>query len=283
MTGRALAILIWVITLASVGLFFSGWWFPPAISEYAAGIDRQFMLTIIIVGVAFVAAQVGLGYAIWRFRARPDDSSRATYSHGSNRLEILWTVITAFIFIGIGLLGQRVWAQMHFNEAPQGAMQVEVVAQQFAWNFHYPGADARFGRTDPRLVNDANANPIGLDTNDPSAQDDAQVSTLIVPVNQTVELIMRSKDVTHDLWVPQLRIKQDIVPGLQIRMHFTPNQVGRYEIACAELCGAQHYRMKAFMLVVTVEEHRELMSLPQNEFTTRVGELLRRYPTALSN
>lgn len=276
--GRALAVAIWLVTLLTVVLFFSGWWFPQGISEYAPGIDRQFLLTMIIVGIAFVAAQVGLGYAIWRFRARPNDESRAVYTHGSNRLEILWTVVTAVVFVAVAVIGQTVWAQMHFQSAPAGATQVVAVAQQFAWNFHYPGADGRFGRTAPSLVNDAAANPIGLDQFDAAARDDAQVSTLVVPVNQPVEIILRSKDVIHSFWVPHLRVKQDLMPGMDIRIHFTATRTGRYELACAELCGAQHYRMKSFLIVVTPEEHRQLMGLRQDDFLTRISELIRQYP-----
>src|SRR5215210_2007418 len=275
--GRALAILIWILTLGSVALFFAGWWFPPSISEYGPSIDRQFLLTIIVVGLAFTAAQVGLGYTLWRYGDNKR-TERATYSHGNNRLEIVWTVITAVIFIGLAVLGQRVWAQLHFQGAPADAYKIEVVAQQFQWNFHYPGADGKMGKTRPELISDSSLNFIGLDDQDPNAKDDAVVSTLIVPVNQTVNLTMRSKDVTHDLWVPQLRIKQDVVPGMNIKFHFTANQVGQYEVACAELCGQLHYKMRANMLVLTEQEHGELMALPQAKFQARMTELLKKYP-----
>ena len=134
--GRALAVIIWILTLGSVSLFFvKKWWFPTSISEHAPAIDRQFLLTIIVVGLAFTAAQVGLGYMVWKYRDR-GQKDRALYSHGSNRLEVVWTIVTAVIFIGLGIMGQSVWASLHFNKAPAGSFQVEVVAQQFQWNFH---------------------------------------------------------------------------------------------------------------------------------------------------
>ena len=153
--GRVLAVIIWILTLGSVSLFFvKKWWFPEAISSHAAALDRQFLLTIIVVGVAFTAAQIGLGYVVWKFRDRgPND--RAVYTHGSNRLEVVWTIVTAVIFIGLAVMGQSVWASLHFNKAPAGAFQVEVVAQQFQWNFHYAGKDGIFGRTDPALIDDS--------------------------------------------------------------------------------------------------------------------------------
>ena len=118
--GRALAVIIWILTLLSVLLFVSKkWWFRPAISAHAPALDRQFMITIVIVGLAFSAAQVGLGWMIWKYRDS-GDGSRATYTHGSNKLEVLWTVITAVIFIGLAVMGQSVWASLHLEGPPLG-------------------------------------------------------------------------------------------------------------------------------------------------------------------
>ena len=284
--GRALAILIWLLTLASVALFFSGWWFPASISEYGPPIDQQFMITIIVVGIAFTAAQIGLGLMVWRYGAKSRDKEkgeRALYTHGNNRLEIIWTVITAVVFIALGVMGQRVWARFHFQEAPAGAYQVRVVAQQFQWNFHYAGADGKFGRTDPKLVKDEEQNYIGLDPKDPSSKDDASVSALAIPVNRPVELILRAKDVTHSFWVPQLRFKQDLVPGLENSVHFTANKIGKYELACAELCGQFHYRMKSYLLVLPEAEHAELAGLGIEDFRTRIAQLLLKYDPVVSN
>jgi cytochrome c oxidase subunit II len=276
--GRALAAFLWVMTGLSVWMFLSGrWWFPKAISEHGPAYDQQFLLTIIVVGVAFTAAQLALGYAVWRFRDT-GDGSRAVYSHGNNRLEIIWTAITAVIFISVAVLGQRVWAGLHFRPAPADAARVHVVAQQFQWNFHYPGADGRLGRTDPAKISDESLNFVGLDSADPAAADDAVVATLVTQVNRPVELTLNARDVTHSFWVPQLRFKQDAVPGLDIKVHFTPNQVGQYEIACAELCGQQHYKMKSFMLVLPDDEYRQLVVLPQTQFQTQVSQLLKKYP-----
>lgn len=277
--GRALAILIWVITLLSVALFVSRrWWFPPSISEHGPRYDQQFLITIIVVGIAFSAAQIGLGWAVWRYRATNDRTERAVYSHGNNRLEIVWTIITAVVFISIAVMGQRVWAQLHFQPAPPDSFRVSVVAQQFSWNFHYTGKDGILGHTDPSKIDDSALNFVGLDDSDPNAKDDVVVSGLIVPVNRTVELTLRSKDVTHSFWIPPLRFKQDLVPGMEIKVHFTPQKIGQYELACAELCGAQHYKMRSFMLVLPADEHAALMQLPQQEFQAKVTELLKKYP-----
>ncbi|HEX8351622.1 MAG TPA: cytochrome c oxidase subunit II [Pyrinomonadaceae bacterium] len=276
--GRAFAVFLWVMTGLSVWMFVNGrWWFPASISEHGPAYDRQFILTMVVVGVAFVAAQGALGYAVWRFRDT-GGGTRAVYSHGNNRMEILWTGITAAIFITVALLGQRVWWDLHMKDAPADSARVRVTAQQFQWNFHYAGPDGRFGRTDPRKISDESINYIGLDSADPAAADDAVTQTLVTQVNRPVELNLNARDVTHSFWVPQLRFKQDAVPGLDVKVHFTPQKVGQYEIACAELCGQQHYKMRSYMLVVPDEEYNSLVALPQAQFNRRVGELVKKYP-----
>jgi cytochrome c oxidase subunit 2 len=280
--GRVLAVIIWIITGLSVLLFVSKkWWFPAAISEHGPALDRQFFITILVVGIAFAAAQIGLGWMVWKYRDTGKAGDRGIYTHGSNRLEVLWTVITAVVFITLGIMGQSVWAQLRLHDAPAGAYTVEVVAQQFQWNFHYPGKDNVFGHTDPSLIDDSALNYIGLDPGDPNAKDDSVTASLVVPVNHPVELRLRSKDVIHSFWVPPLRFKQDLVPGMEIKVHFTPTKIGKYELACAELCGQQHYKMRAYMLILPDEEMSLLRGLPQQQFQTRMAELLEKYPTVI--
>jgi len=277
--GRALAVIIWILTALSVLLFTSGkWWFPAAITEHGPALDRQFLITLIVVGVSFTAAQVGLGWMVWKYRDTGKAGDRGVYTHGSNRLEVLWTVITAVIFISLGIMGQSVWASLRLHDAPAGTFSVEVVAQQFQWNFHYPGKDNVFGKTDPKLIDDGALNFIGLDESDPSAKDDSVVSSIAIPVGRPVELRLRSKDVIHNIWVPPLRFKQDLVPGMEIKVHFTPTKVGKYELACAELCGQLHFKMKSYMLVLPDEEMKTLQAMPQEQFQARMVELLAQYP-----
>ena len=276
--GRVLAVIIWILTLLSVLMFVSGkWWFPAAISNHAPALDRQFMITILVVGISFTAAQIGLGWMVWKYRDTGKGGDRAVYSHGSNRLEVIWTVITAFIFIALGVMGQSVWASLRLNDAPAGSYSVEVVAQQFQWNFHYSGKDNKPGRTDPSLIDDSALNFVGLDSSDAASADDAVVTTLAIPVNRPVELRLRSKDVIHNFWVPQLRFKQDLVPGMEIKVHFTANKVGKYELACAELCGQLHFKMKSYMLVLPEEEIQQLNGLAQEAFQAKMAEFLNKY------
>lgn len=276
--GRVLAVIIWILTLLSVIMFFNrNWWFPDAISEHAPALDRQFMITIIVVGLSFAAAQIGLGWMVWKYRDTGKAGDRGIYSHGSNRLEVLWTVITAVVFITLGVMGQSVWAALRLHDAPPGSYQVSVVAQQFQWNFHYPGPDGKFGRTDPKNIDDSALNFVGLDSTDAAAADDSVTAALAIPVNRPVELRLRSKDVIHNFWVPQLRFKQDLVPGMEIKVHFTANRVGKYELACAELCGQLHFKMRSYMLVLPEDELQQLQALPQEQFQAKMTELLAKY------
>ena len=274
--GRILAIAIWVITGASLWMFLSGrWWFPEAISEHGPRVDSQFLITIIVCGIAFAAAQIGLGWVVWKYRSSAD-KQRATYSHGNNRLEVVWTVVTAVVFISLAIMGQRVWASLHLHAAPPGSYQIEVTAQQFAWNVRYPGKDNVFGRIDPQYIDDT-TNPVGVVDTDPNGKDDTVVPTLVVPVNRPVELVLKSKDVTHSFWVPQLRFKQDLVPGMAIHVHFTVTKIGKYELACAELCGMNHFKMKSYMLVLPQSDFDALMQLPPAQFQDRKNQFLDSY------
>ncbi len=277
--GRALAVIIWIITALSVLMFVSKkWWFPTAISEHGPALDRQFLITIIVVGISFAAAQIGLGWMVWKYRDTGKAGDRGLYTHGSNRLEMIWTVVTAVVFISLGIMGQSVWASLRLHDAPAGSYTVEVVAQQFQWNFHYPGKDNVFGKTDPKLIDDGALNFVGLDESDPNAKDDSVITALAIPVNKPVELRLRSKDVIHSFWVPPLRFKQDLVPGMEIKVHFTATKVGQYELACAELCGQLHFKMRSFMLVLPDDEMDSLKGLAQAQFQARIKELLAKYP-----
>jgi len=222
------------------------------------------MLTLAITGTIFVVAQVALAYAVWRYRDR-GDGRKAGYSHGNNKLELTWTAAAAIIFIGLNLMGYHIWAFVHFMGPAPGSMRVEVWGEQFAWYFRYPGPDGKFGPVHVEKVDDATGNFLGLDRDrDPDSKDDIVTATLALPVNQPVEIILRSKDVTHSFFVRELRLKQDLVPGMEIPIHFTATKVGRYEIACAELCGLGHYKMRAFMDVMPPEDYQKwLQSMAQ--------------------
>jgi cytochrome c oxidase subunit II len=277
--GKILAIVLFILTAITIWLFVGQnmWWFPEDISipEHGKAIDDQFRNTLVVVGLAFTAAQIALGYAIWRFGRRGND--RAVYSHGSNKLEATWTIITAGVFIAIAILGQQVWARLHLSAAADDAVKINVVAQQFQWNFHYPGADNTFGRTSAEFIDDSALNYVGLDPNDQPGKDDMQLTTLVVPADRQVELTLRSKDVIHSFFIPVMRLKQDTVPGMAIKVHFTATKTGKYEIPCVELCGQLHYNMKSPLLVVSREDYEAMAAMTPAKFRERMTELMKQY------
>jgi len=251
-----LAITIWVITLVTVILFAGGfWWFPESASSHGFLLDEQFVYTLWVTGVVFILAQVILGYFVFKYKETPDRV--AHYSHGSNKFEILWTGATTLLFFLMVSSGFQVWYDMYIVQADPEALQIEVTGQQFAWNIRYAGPDGQFGNTEPQFIDDAGGNPVGLDQTDPASADDLVLPTMAVPVNCQVKLLLRSKDVTHNFSVRELRLKQDTVPGIVIPLVFTATKTGRFEIACSELCGLGHHRMRSFLDVLSIEDYNE--------------------------
>src|ERR1022692_3046306 len=150
--GLALMALIWLITLASTYFFVAKtWWLPAGAAEAAHFIDGQLALTFVLMGIVFLAAQLSLGYIVWRYREQAS-SPPVQYSHGNMRLEIVWTVLTTILFVGLNLMGSSVWASQRFDQAGPGAVQVEVTGMQFAWYFRYAGPDGKYGATSPKLM-----------------------------------------------------------------------------------------------------------------------------------
>ena len=147
-----------------------------------------------------------------------------------------------------------------YTGASPAALQVEAVGVQFAWYFRYPGLDRAFGRTLPTLIAPGEGNPLGLDPADPHAADDFVSSTLVLPANREVDLRLHAQDVIHGFAVPELRLKQNAVPGQSLHIHFTPTTPGTYAIVCTQLCGSGHYRMAANLRVLDAPEYDRWLS-----------------------
>jgi cytochrome c oxidase subunit 2 len=266
--GLVLLVVIWLITLISTYFFIAKtWWLPVGASAAAAGIDHHFTVSFILMGTVFVAAQLALGYLVWSYRDRGSASAKASYSHGNTKLEVVWTLLTTILFVGMNLASSSIWASERFRQAEADAVHVEVTGMQFQWYFRYPGPDGKFGLTKPELQ-DASAGgdaALGLDPKDPASKDDVVAGVMVVPVNREIEVILRAQDVIHSFFIPAMRFKQDAVPGLAIHMHFTPIQTGEFEIACAELCGLGHYKMHGILKVVSQEEFDKWLAAREAE------------------
>jgi cytochrome c oxidase subunit 2 len=253
----ATAAAVWIVALAFLLPFVLGPWQPPeAISDLARRLDEQMLFTFAVSGVIFLVSQFALGYACLRFGRRRDEPARSFAQN--DRWELLWTSAAAAIFLGLTLMSYSAWAEVHFDrarsESAEAPLTIEVVGQQFIWNFRYAGADGRFGPVDPALIDDSIGNPLGVDRDHADGRDDIVAPRLVVPVNRDIELSLAAKDVLHNFFVPELRIKIDTVPGLTGRLPFRADKLGSYEIACSELCGLGHYRMRAYLEIVAEAE-----------------------------
>jgi cytochrome c oxidase subunit 2 len=184
-------------------------------------------------------------------------------------VEIGIVVFEAVLLIGFAIPGYNIVKYDKVADSNNDELEVRIVAQQFAWNIHYPGADGKFGSTKLSLV-DEETNPLGLDRKNYGADDITTINQLHLPVNKQVKLYVSSKDVIHGFSLPEMRVKQDAVPGMQIPIYFTPTMTTQefldrvkgtaregmgYEIACAQLCGNSHYRMRGFMTIHTHDEY----------------------------
>jgi cytochrome c oxidase subunit II len=201
-------------------------WLPEAASSFAGRIDSLFMLILVITTVVFVLVQIALIVFIVRYRGRPD--RKAVYTHGNNRLEIAWTAATAVIVLTLAFLSRGLWLDLKDPARfPPAGFEVVVAAKQFEWNVTYPGPDGRLGTDDDFVVR----------------------NQLHVPVGVPVHVHLTAEDVIHSFFVPEFRVKQDAVPGMQIPTWFEATRTGEFTIGCAELCGLGHYRMRGTLFV----------------------------------
>ena len=199
-------------------------WLPPGVSTYSGQIDSLFYLIYYITTATFFAVQITL--LVFAYRYRYDPNRRATYTHGNTTLEIVWTVIPAILLAVLALMSRTTWAEIKWRQPPSD-FTVNVTAKQFNWEIGYPGPDGKLGTADDVVLD----------------------NDLHVPVDKTVRVVLRSKDVIHSFFVPNFRLKQDAVPGREIPVWFKATQAGRYELPCAELCGFGHSGMKGWVFV----------------------------------
>jgi cytochrome c oxidase subunit II len=244
---------------------------PELASIHGGQIDGLIAWTHVFMLVLFVGWGSFFVYTLFRFhRSRnPVANYAGVKSHTSSYLEAGVAVVEMVLLLGFAI---PLWAARVDRIPPESeSLVVQVTGEQFAWNVHYPGPDGKFGHTDIKLL-DLQSNPLGIDRSDPAAKDDVTtLNQFYLPVNKPVIVKLRSKDVIHSFGVPELRVKQDAIPGLTIPIWFVANvtteemrtRLGKpefqYEIACAQLCGLGHYRMRGFVTVQTAEDFQKWM------------------------
>src|SRR6185295_19037496 len=229
---------------------------PVQASTHAGEIDQMIVLVHWLMLILFVGWGAFFVYVLFRFRKSANPRASYTGAKGkiSKGLEVAIAVIEIIllVFYAIPAWAKRVKAFPTENEA----LVVRVVGEQFAWNVHYHGPDGKFGRTDPKLV--AADNPLGLDRTDPDAKDDVTtINQLNLPVDRPVLVHLSSKDVIHSFGLYEMRVKQDAIPGMTIPVWFIPNRVGEYEIACSQLCGLGHFRMRGFITIQNAADYQK--------------------------
>ena len=244
---------------------------PLLASAHGGQIDGMIGWVHVFMLILFVGWGGFFCYALVRFRRsrHPVANYTGVKSHTSNYAEVGVALVEAILLFGFAI---PLWAARVESIPPENeALVVEVTGEQFAWNFHYAGPDGVFGRTDIKLL-DLQSNPLGVDRTDPAAKDDVTaVNQLYLPVNRPIIVKLRSKDMIHSFGVPEFRVKQDAIPGLTIPIWFVPtvttaemrtrtgNPAFQYEIACAQLCGLGHYRMRGFVTVQSADEFQKWM------------------------
>ncbi len=223
-----------LVIVAAVLLYFllsALYQLPQAASGEADTIDNMFNVYFGLIAFMFSLIMVFMLYAAFAFRRKPDDTTDAAHIHGNMRLEIIWTIIPVILVIGLGTWGASTLKALTTAKADE--VEVSVTGLQWLWNFEYP------------------------------EHDNITSSELVLLVNQPVRLNMTSKDVIHSFWVPEFRVKQDLLPGRETTLRITPTDTGEYKLLCAEICGLNHTVMTANVRV-----------LEQNDFDAWVDELL---------
>jgi len=226
---------------------------PEAASAHAATLDSVLTRVHVHIGMVFILWLGILLVALWKGRAR--HTPGAAHTCGPRRWP--WAAMAAVVAGDIALLfGEALPAWHARMQPPSGSgpapLEIHIDAEQYVWHVHYAGPDGRFGRTDPARIDAGNA--MGLDTADPTAQDDVTLdNVLVLPLGRPVVVQLKSRDVIHAFTLPEMRVKQDVTPGLTSRAWFTPVRTGTWDIACSQLCGAGHYRMRGEYRVLTAE------------------------------
>jgi cytochrome c oxidase subunit 2 len=210
-----------------------GWWLPENVSTFGGDVDHLFKVILWIVTIAFIGTQAVLVFALFKWGQH---GGKATFVHTHHALELGWTIVPAIILVFIAFYQFNTWIRIKSQKAfPKEAPDAEVLAGQFEWRIRYPGADGQIGTGD----------------------DIISLNNLHVPVNKPFLIRLRSRDVLHSFFLPNLRVKQDAVPGMEIPVWFEPTKEGVYDLLCAELCGWGHYKMRGLLTVESAAAYEQ--------------------------
>lgn len=237
-------------------------WLPPNGALHGMDLDHLLRWNLDTVFWLFVASQIlivlaMLIAALRRRTAQPAQPRSVAAFLFTSLLPLL--AITA-LYIAMLVTSHHLWAARREQASTRNAVKVEVTGVQFAWYFRYPGDDGTYGRLVPNLVSAPSGNPLGLDPNDPHSRDDVVSPVLVLAAGRPVDLRLRSLDVIHGFFIPGMRLKQDLIPGMIGHLQFTPEVPGVYPILCSQVCGLGHARMQAQLRVVTEAEFQQWLT-----------------------
>ncbi len=227
---------------------------PVNASSHGHEIDMMMFIIHLFMLVLFVGWGIFFIITLFRFNkwANPKANYKGVTNHVSSYIEIGVVVFEVILLVAFSI---PFWAKQ-VSALPErtDAIQVRIVAEQYAWNIHYPGPDGIFGSTAIKFFN-KQSNPLGIDPDDPNGKDDfVTINQLNLPIGKPTIVHLSSKDVIHSFFLPEMRVKQDAIPGMSIPTWFTPTKTGNWDIACAQLCGLGHYRMKGYLNIMSQAE-----------------------------
>jgi cytochrome c oxidase subunit 2 len=245
---------------------FTPWWWTDIASNWGA-MDDTINLTFWIGGGVFILVCLFMVYCTFRFSYK--EGRKVEYKPEDNKLEKILTVATTLGVAALLAPGLIVWNE--FINTPKNALNIEVMAWQWGWQYRLPGEDGKLGTA--QVVKISDENPFGINLDDPNGKDDILIQSdeLHLKTNRPVQILLRSVDVLHNFYVPQFRSKMDAIPGIITYYWFEPNKVGEYEVLCAEYCGLGHYGMRA-KVVVENEQNYENWLNEQETFSSLIAK-----------
>lgn len=247
--GRFWSLIFLLVPILGVGCFawamvdgpgMVGHWLPENVNEHGHVIDNLFLFILYLTGVIFVGTGLALFWFMWKYDGAKNKET-VKYIHGSHTLEVVWSVIPAATLLFIAIYQMNAWADQKMRPptgpGPDGIAGTEddldpiceVTGRQFEWRIRYAGKDKKIG----------------------TADDVHTVNDLHLPINEDILINIKAQDVLHSFFLPNMRVKQDVVPGMKQQVWFRPNREGAYDIVCAELCGWGHYKMRGRMTIVS--------------------------------
>jgi cytochrome c oxidase subunit II len=242
-------------------------WLPRDISQHGHVIDHLFYFILWLTGAVFVVTEVVLFWFLWRYDSK-GTRNEVKYTHGSHSLEIVWTIVPASVLLFIAIYQMNAWADSKIDNPAAGPDAVfgtaddlpsllEVTGRQFEWRLRYPLPEEIRKRALKKGEDEkASDDPI---------KDLYVTNDLHLPINEVIVIDLKSADVLHSFFLPNVRVKQDAVPGMKIPIWFRATELGRYDLVCAELCGWGHYKMKGRLTVESREDFNQWLEQKYRE------------------